>query len=176
MEVEEEPSIKTESSDLNPWSVDNASVFLKYCCPECDYKNEELLIFTNHALEKHVNARLLFTPDAILNIKNEYFDEQTDYYSELPLHSELHENDQFDPGLIKKETKDNNYDEKLSYQLEDSYEIDNKETDKVLVSPRSSKLKAMLKQGASENRKHAKTNNAYTSKYRKNNNNYRCKK
>ena len=141
--------LKKEIFENNPWLVEDPSAFLKYCCPECDYKNEELLIFTNHALEKHVNASLLFTPDAILNIKNEHFDEQTDYYSELPLHSELHDNDQFDPGLIKKEKNEH----LPVYQLDDSYEIE-----KIEVAPRSSKLKALLiKGGVSENNKHPKT-------------------
>jgi hypothetical protein len=29
-----ETDIKKEACEANPWSVDDASVFLKYCCPE----------------------------------------------------------------------------------------------------------------------------------------------
>ena len=29
----------------NPWSVEDASAFLKYCCPECDYNNSNLKMF-----------------------------------------------------------------------------------------------------------------------------------
>ena len=31
--------LKVEVNADNPWSVDQASAFLKYCCPECEYKN-----------------------------------------------------------------------------------------------------------------------------------------
>ena len=27
-----------ENTSDNPWEVSDATVFLKYCCPECDYK------------------------------------------------------------------------------------------------------------------------------------------
>ena len=48
----------------NPWSVGNASVFLKYCCPECEYSHQSLNIFSNHALENHNKAQLLFAKKA----------------------------------------------------------------------------------------------------------------
>jgi len=51
----------------NPWSVGNASVFLKYCCPECEYSHQSLNIFSNHALENHNKAQLLFAK----KVKNE---------------------------------------------------------------------------------------------------------
>ena len=35
----EETIVKVEDSfSNNPWCVDDASVFLKFCCPECDYQ------------------------------------------------------------------------------------------------------------------------------------------
>ena len=57
--------VKLEDVDVNenPWSVDDASVFLNYCCPECEYKNQDLQVFTEHALENHVNATTLFGPE-----------------------------------------------------------------------------------------------------------------
>ena len=55
-----ENDIKKEVSDVNPWSVDDASAFLKYCCPECDYHEGDLRIFSNHALEKHERSSTLF--------------------------------------------------------------------------------------------------------------------
>ena len=68
--------LKIEDFDDNPWSVDNASAFLKYCCPECEFSNQTLKIFTDHAVENHTKARRLFTPENIfkqikLDIKSE---------------------------------------------------------------------------------------------------------
>ena len=45
----------------NPWKVNEVSTFLKYCCPECEFKNENLQLFENHALENHSNAHILFS-------------------------------------------------------------------------------------------------------------------
>ena len=68
--------LKIEDFDDNPWSVDNVSAFLKYCCPECGFSNQTLKIFTDHAVENHTKARRLFTPENIfkqikLDIKSE---------------------------------------------------------------------------------------------------------
>ena len=52
--------IKKEDFDTNPWSVDDASVFLKYCCPECNYNDGSLKVFSHHALENHVRSSILF--------------------------------------------------------------------------------------------------------------------
>ena len=51
------------SKSNNPWSVSDASVFLKYCCPECDYSNKNLPSFSKHALKNHVLANTLFNND-----------------------------------------------------------------------------------------------------------------
>ena len=43
--------IKVETiTEINPWMVDNASDFLNYCCPECDFKEKNLQLFSDHAL------------------------------------------------------------------------------------------------------------------------------
>ena len=55
-----ETVIKKEDLDTNPWSVDDATAFLKYCCPECNYHDGDLKVFSNHALENHERAFLLF--------------------------------------------------------------------------------------------------------------------
>ena len=52
--------VKVEVGDYNPWYVENASAFLKYCCPECEYKNGTLESFAGHALQNHENSRVLF--------------------------------------------------------------------------------------------------------------------
>ena len=46
----------------NPWEVSDASRFLRYCCPECDFRNENLQEFSEHALENHILANTLFMP------------------------------------------------------------------------------------------------------------------
>ena len=55
-----EPVVKIEDYNKNPWSVEDASIFLKYCCPECDFKNEDLSEFSSHAVFNHKNASVLF--------------------------------------------------------------------------------------------------------------------
>jgi hypothetical protein len=55
-----ETDIKKEACEANPWSVDDASVFLKYCCPECEYHEGDLKVFSNHALKNHERSYILF--------------------------------------------------------------------------------------------------------------------
>ena len=52
--------IDIDETEENPWSVEDVSVFLNYCCPECDYKNQDLNVFSEHALHNHFNATALF--------------------------------------------------------------------------------------------------------------------
>ena len=52
--------ISAENPSENPWNVSNASEFLKYCCPECEYSNQNLHDFSDHALENHVLSNTLF--------------------------------------------------------------------------------------------------------------------
>jgi hypothetical protein len=44
----------------NLWRVKDASVFLKYCCPECEFVNQDLQSFTDHAIANHKDALVLF--------------------------------------------------------------------------------------------------------------------
>ena len=44
----------------NPWDVSNASIFLNYCCPECDHKSKTLSNFAQHSLENHELSKVLF--------------------------------------------------------------------------------------------------------------------
>ena len=48
-----------EGFETNPWFVEDASAFLKYCCPECDYNDSDLKVFSNHALENHERSSTL---------------------------------------------------------------------------------------------------------------------
>ena len=49
--------------DYNPWEVSDASSFLNYCCPECEFIHENLQEFSKHALENHILANSLFTQE-----------------------------------------------------------------------------------------------------------------
>ena len=49
----------------NPWAVEDASVFLKYCCPECNHQTKELHSFREHANNKHPLSRELFPFDDV---------------------------------------------------------------------------------------------------------------
>ena len=76
-----EPAIKLEKFDENPWSVNDASVFLKYCCPECDYNSESLKVFSNHALQYHERSSTLFNEknngvDTVPKIENDEIQDQ----------------------------------------------------------------------------------------------------
>ena len=48
------------SKSLNPWAVENVSVFLKYCCPECDLKTKNGDYFKRHAIECHNQSKVFF--------------------------------------------------------------------------------------------------------------------
>ena len=56
---------KEVADDFNPWSVEDVSVFLKYCCPECKFSDHTLKGFTEHALENHAKAKTFFTAENI---------------------------------------------------------------------------------------------------------------
>ena len=64
LEVMEDVKVKVDSPDLvdfNPWAVSDASVFLRYCCPECSFQCSVLSQFSEHALSVHHDkAKTLF--------------------------------------------------------------------------------------------------------------------
>jgi len=71
--MDEEISVKVEENfDSNPWSVEDATVFLKYCCPECDFQVLNLKSFSSHALENHVRSIALFDEKKLLE-QDEHF-------------------------------------------------------------------------------------------------------
>ena len=68
-----EPDITSRMNhSTNPWNVSDASVFLKYCCPECDYINLSLPEFSDHALENHAQSIALFDPTDNQGYRNRY--------------------------------------------------------------------------------------------------------
>ena len=94
--------LKMEMNGSNPWSVEDVSAFLRYCCPECEYKNQNLQNFSNHALENHANSVVFFTPEEILKIKSENCDTELEYFSKSAKNSNsLEEQGYFDSGQIK---------------------------------------------------------------------------
>ena len=50
--------IKTEKVDGNPWLIENAETFLKYCCPECDYKSKKIQAFSKHVSKNHFSSNI----------------------------------------------------------------------------------------------------------------------
>ena len=54
-----EPKVEYDF-EMNPWSVEDASAFLKYCCPECDYQILDFEMFSWHALQNHAKSKVLF--------------------------------------------------------------------------------------------------------------------
>ena len=63
METYDNAKPEMETTFSNPWNVSDLSDFLRYCCPECDYKCEEVHSFCNHAIEEHENSRVLIKKD-----------------------------------------------------------------------------------------------------------------
>ena len=56
--------IKSES----PWSVEDLSQFLWYCCPECEDRNQSKELFLEHAMIQHPDSQEYLKP---LNVKDE---------------------------------------------------------------------------------------------------------
>lgn len=53
---------------VNPWTVETLTVYLFYCCPECDIKCSNEDSFVEHALTSHTQAREAFdVPKSLLN-------------------------------------------------------------------------------------------------------------
>lgn len=41
----------------NPWEVSNLECFLFYCCPECEYRCQDIHVFESHAGDEHPHAK-----------------------------------------------------------------------------------------------------------------------
>ena len=63
----------------NPWSVSDLAEFLKYCCPECDFKDINVQVFSNHAKISHENASTFFQNENTIEIDSSYAEEETKY-------------------------------------------------------------------------------------------------
>ena len=84
--IEQKSVIKQEDGfESNPWSVEDASAFLKYCCPECDYQILNIQLFSDHALKNHTKAVALFGYGENIEeifVKQEYFEVESKVYDE----------------------------------------------------------------------------------------------
>ena len=67
MELDDE---KLDIKIFNPWNVSDLSVFLKYCCPECDFKCKEAHLFCDHAIHKHENSSALLNNEQYETSRN----------------------------------------------------------------------------------------------------------
>ena len=63
----------------NPWSVSDLAEFLKYCCPECDFKDINVQVFSNHAKISHENASTFFQNENTIEKVSSYAEEETKY-------------------------------------------------------------------------------------------------
>ena len=64
-----------ESSERNPWEVENVEDFLYFCCPECDVKNHSRDHFLKHAFDQHPKSKEYLEK---LAVKEEINDSQED--------------------------------------------------------------------------------------------------
>jgi len=64
---------------LNPWQGKDLSAFLRYCCPECKFYDDDLQLFSEHAIQNHTNATVFFSEEIDnelkTDIKIEYLEE-----------------------------------------------------------------------------------------------------
>ena len=98
MEIVEDPLKIGDDLVLNPWQGKDLSSFLKYCCPECEFNNDNLQSFSDHAFQNHSNATTLFSEEIgnelKTDIKIEYLEDH---------HSNVNENK--DSDCIEKPKK-----------------------------------------------------------------------
>ena len=67
----------------NPWQVPSLDEFLYYCCPECDMKTKEHILFFEHAVKIHEQAKDVLCSSEGENVftKCEFKVEETDITS-----------------------------------------------------------------------------------------------
>ena len=58
--IQDTGCFEDSKSQFNPWAVTDVSVFLKYCCPECEFNDPILQYFADHSLTHHPNSSSLF--------------------------------------------------------------------------------------------------------------------
>ena len=92
---------------LNPWAGKDVSAFLKYCCPECEFNNDNLQLFSEHAFENHTNAASLFSDQGncqelrLTGIKVEEFEDSNDFKWQISNHANDRNKDSDQGNLLK---------------------------------------------------------------------------
>ena len=98
MEIVEDPLKIGDDLILNPWQGKDLSSFLKYCCPECEFNNDNIQSFSNHTFQNHSNATTLFSEEISNELKT---DIKIEYLEDH--HSNVNENK--DSNCVEKPKK-----------------------------------------------------------------------
>ena len=59
-EVEMNHPLKTEDNISNPYLIENAESYLKYCCLECEYNSKDVHDFSIHVSKSHFTKNMTF--------------------------------------------------------------------------------------------------------------------
>ena len=102
----------------NPWSVEDASAFLKYCCPECDYQILNLEMFSRHALQNHVKSKEMFRIGK--------YDEKLTNYEEIVINCEENQTN-YEETVINCEENQTNYENDLEIQTVNDFPLQSEE-------------------------------------------------
>ena len=62
-------SVKEENVHSNPWLIENAKTYLKYCCPECRYSSKDVNDFSKHVSENHQSNNMFYKGNFATSIK-----------------------------------------------------------------------------------------------------------
>ena len=120
--LETNDPLELENLD-NPWSVSDLSEFLKYCCPECDFKDINVQVFSNHAKISHKNASTFFQNENIIENDSSHIEEEETKFS---LSESFKETQSELESTFKIELPDETI-EDVELQLDDSFEESNYE-------------------------------------------------
>ena len=125
----------------NPWSVSDLAEFLKYCCPECDFKDINVQVFSNHAKISHENASTFFQNENTIEKVSSFTEEETKY----SLSESFKETQSELESTFKIELPDETI-EDVELQLDDSYVESNYEGDMDVVdNSNDGKVEKILK-------------------------------
>ena len=113
----------------NPWDVYDVSEFLKYCCPECDTKCDQLPLFKEHAISTHERSMSLFGSEKPEDTSNHEDSESESEEHEFPMAEVLIKEEPEDPDN-NFDPNDNEYDNEVNdYEANDNHEAHNTSED-----------------------------------------------
>ena len=120
--------LELENFENNPWSVADLAEFLKYCCPECDFKDKNLHLFSSHAITSHKNSSAFFQNEDTMEKDSSYSEEENKY----SLSESFKETESELESTFKVEFPDDTI-EDVELQLDDRYVESNYEGDMDVV-------------------------------------------